>query len=351
MESLLNSIDRVLAELSYAPVFGSTAFVVSGWPWYGDAADWPLGVLESEVLASGKGRCRAAAADMRVAMRTEQARQRRAQQSEEAKQAIWALRRAQRADQPDEAKQAALAARREQYATQPRSAVQAASARRKEQRAARRCASLAHQRVEAAHVDVQQQVHDAECARVDSLLTEPSLDPSTWKAPRPDLASDVKDAYRFSQFMQEHLPLHVCAVCGVYHGAADVVRQSTHGLPMALLRRDGPQTDQLPRSGLTVCRIGGVDYCLAHEGVVGAAAPTFVLLEPAYKLVRAAVFDEQHVDLNVCKEHCLSFLQKNKVPRHSFVAFDAGRVPDVPNLVPLSPLEELIVSPLRVYPQ
>jgi hypothetical protein len=213
------------------------------------------------------------------------------------------------------------------------------------QRAARR--SL-QQHARAAQIDVQQQVQDAECARVDPLLAEPSLDPSTWKAPRPDLASDIKDAYRFSQYMQDHLPLHVCAVCGAYHGAAEVVRQSTQGLPMELLRRDGPQTDELPRSGLTVCRIGGVDYCLAHEGVLGGAAPTFVLLEPAYKLVRAAVFDQQHVDLHVCKDNCLAALQRNKVPRYLYVSFDAGRVPDVPNLLPLSPVEELMVAPLRV---
>jgi hypothetical protein len=145
--------------------------------------------------------------------------------------------------------------------------------------------------------------------------------------------------------MQQHLPLYVCGVCGVYHGAADVVRQSTQGLPMELLRRGGPQTDELPRSGLTVCQIGGVEYCLAHEGVLSAVAPTFVLLEPAYKLVRAAVYDEQHVDLHLCKEHCLLALQRKRVPRHSFVAFDAGRLPDVPHLLPVSPVEELIVAP------
>jgi hypothetical protein len=148
--------------------------------------------------------------------------------------------------------------------------------------------------------------------------------------------------------MQEHLPLHVCAVCGVYYGAADVVRHSTQGLPMELLRRDGPQTDQLPRSGLTVCRIGGVDYCLAHEGVLSTIAPTFVVLEPAYKLVRAAVYDQQHVDLHVCKERCLPALKCSTIPRYSLVAFDAGRLPDVPHLLPLSPVEELIVAPLRV---
>jgi hypothetical protein len=82
--------------------------------------------------------------------------------------------------------------------------------------------------------------------------------------------------------------------------------------------------------------------------VLGGAAPTFVLLEPAYKLVRAAVFDQQHVDLHVCKGNCLAALQRNQVPRYSYVSFDAGRVPDVPNLLPLSPVEELIVAPLRV---
>jgi hypothetical protein len=73
-----------------------------------------------------------------------------------------------------------------------------------------------------------------------------------------------------------------------------------------------------------------------------------VVLEPAYKLVRAAVYDQQHVDLHVCKERCLPALKRSTVPRYSFVAFDAGRLPDVPHLLPLSPVEELIVAPLRV---
>jgi hypothetical protein len=269
-----------------------------------------------------------------------------------AKQATAAAHREQSAAVPEPlqaaAKHVAAATRKQQRDALPDTAKQAVAVRRRLQHAARRRVSLAQQRTAAAEADVQQQVHDAECARVDPLLTEPTVDPSTWKAPRPDLASDIKDAYRFSQYMQEHLPLHVCAVCGVYHGAADVVRHNTQGLPMDLLRRDGPQTDELPRNGLTVCRIGGVDYCLAHEGVLSAIAPTFVVLEPEYTLVRAAVHEQQHVDLHVCREHCLPALHRSKVPRHSFVAFDAGRLPDVPHLVPLCPVEELIVAPLRV---
>jgi hypothetical protein len=58
-----------------------------------------------------------------------------------------------------------------------------------------------------------------------------------------------------------------------------------------------------------------VDYCLAHEGVLDVAPSSFVLLEPPQNLVRAAVFDQQHVSMNVCKEHCLPALLRNKVPR------------------------------------
>jgi hypothetical protein len=118
------------------------------------------------------------------------------------------------------------------------------------------------------------------------------------------------------------------------------VRAGTQDLPMNLLRCDGPVSEQQPRGGLTrhrtVCRIGGVDYCLAHEGVLDIVPSSFVVLEPLHKLVRAAVFDQQHVQMHVCKEHCHPALLRNKVPRQSFVVFDAGRWPDVPDLQPLS---------------
>jgi hypothetical protein len=210
MEDVLRRIDRVLADLSYAPVIGSTAFTVSGWPWYGDAADWHLGVLESQVLVSSNWQ--STAVDTRVAVRTEQARERRAQQSADAKAAGLAKRTAAHAATvADAQRQVALAARR----AEPAAVKQVAAARRKAQRAARR---VFQQRAHAAQADVQQQVQDAECARVDPLLTEPSLDPSTWKAPRPDLASDIKDAYPVTVSRNTckttcHCTCVLCVVC------------------------------------------------------------------------------------------------------------------------------------------
>jgi hypothetical protein len=120
------------------------------------------------------------------------------------------------------AAQAASVARRARRAAQSQAARQALLARRRQRYAAQRERARMQQ-----SVDVQQQVQAAECARVDPLLTEPTMDPKAWKAPRPDLASDVKDAFVFSRYLEEHLPLHVCAVCGVYHGAADLDRKGT----------------------------------------------------------------------------------------------------------------------------
>lgn len=52
---------------------------------------------------------------------------------------------------------------------------------------------------------------------------------------------------------------------------------------------------------------------------------------------------------DVCKGQCLPALRKARAPRYSFVAFDAGLLPQLPDLVPWSPLEELIVAPMRVH--
>ena len=52
--------------------------------------------------------------------------------------------------------------------------------------------------------------------------------------------------------------------------------------------------------------------------------------------------------MSVCADKCLPALKRNNVPRYSLVSFDAGHMPNLRDLVPLSPVEELIVAPLRV---
>ncbi len=188
---------------------------------------------------------------------------------------------------------------------------------------------------------------------VQELVVNPTVDVDTWTAPPGGVEADVKVAAKFSQYMDDHLPLHVCACCGMYRGQAEIEVVSSADArfvqQFAVLRRDGPHTPGLPRVGLTVTRVGGVDYCLAPEGVrCSDGAMTWQELD-GDRHIKVAVCAAQCVAfVNVCRDNCLPHLQRQRVPRYSLVAFDAGRLPDLPHLVPLSPIEELIVAPLRV---
>jgi hypothetical protein len=166
------------------------------------------------------------------------------------------------------------------------------------------------------------------------------------------MSDDVKDAAAMSTYISNHLPVHVCAICGVYRGLADLQRVQATQLPMHLLRADGPGINGRAPAALTLCCIDGIKYCLAHEGVSATAnSPCTFVMSPAPLSVQSAVFacSLAHVSLAVCSQHCLPALLRSKVPRFSLVAFDAGRVPPLPDMLPLSPVEELAIAPLRVH--
>lgn len=63
--------------------------------------------------------------------------------------------------------------------------------------------------------------------------------------------------------MDNNLPLHVCAVCGMYCGKGQMDELQSSNVDfasqMSVLRRDGPRTSKLPRPGLTVTRIDGTN--------------------------------------------------------------------------------------------
>jgi hypothetical protein len=105
--------------------------------------------------------------------------------------------------------------------------------------------------------------------RVSALLVPAAaLDVDAWSASRPSIDDDVRDAAAISTYINDHLPLHVCAVCGVYRGATQVEQLlPASQLPMHLLRVDGPGLNGRPPAGFTVCCIDGVKYCFAPEGV------------------------------------------------------------------------------------
>jgi len=173
-------------------------------------------------------------------------------------------------------------------------------------------------------------VLDSQYQRVSALLCPPEIDVDTWAASRPTMSDDVKDAAAMSTYISNHLPVHVCAICGVYRGLADLHRVQATQLPMHLLRADGPGINGRAPAALTLCCIDGIKYCLAHEGVSATAnSPCTFVMSPAPLSVQSAVFacSLAHVSLAVCSQHCLPALLRSKVPRFSLVAFDAGRVP------------------------
>jgi hypothetical protein len=108
---------------------------------------------------------------------------------------------------------------------------------------------------------------DDQYQRVSGLLVPIALDVDAWSASRPSSDDDVRDAAAISTYINDHLPLHVCAVCGVYRGATQVQQLPASQLPMHLLRVDGPGLNRQAPVGLTVSCIEVVKYCLAPEGV------------------------------------------------------------------------------------
>jgi hypothetical protein len=120
---------------------------------------------------------------------------------------------------------------------------------------------------------------------VSALLCPPALDVSTWVASRPTPSDDVVDAAAFSSYISDHLPLHVCAICGVYRGACELQQMQAAALPMHLLRVDGPGIDGRRPAGLTVCCIDGVKYCLAVEGVSAVVLFGFLIRRCTYDML------------------------------------------------------------------
>jgi len=57
---------------------------------------------------------------------------------------------------------------------------------------------------------------DCQYQRVAALLSPPEIDVGTWVASKPTLSDDVKDAAAITSYINNHIPLHACAVCGVY---------------------------------------------------------------------------------------------------------------------------------------
>lgn len=177
--------------------------------------------------------------------------------------------------------------------------------------------------------------------RVHNLVCPPLVDSHTWTAPSGGWEGDLHDATKIAEYFDQHMPQHVCAVCGVYRGRSDLSVLNLDQAPVHLLLAEKAS------EALTVCRIMGIDYCLAPEGVLCSDKHVEVLHAHKHIDVTVCVDIQDDIKLQFCS-NCLPSLLNDKLPRYSMSAFDAGRVPNIPDLLPLSPIEELIVAPLRV---
>ena len=174
--------------------------------------------------------------------------------------------------------------------------------------------------------------------------------------PRPLPSMTLKDhaaaALRLRQHMDERVPRHRCAVCacmcarGEVHACnASAPKDHRVAIPnIHLLRADGPKTEATPRHGLTTAVLADtfdendafVEYCLWIDDTSTV---------PKDRRPKTDMADGTWV--NVCKE-CMSSLKghsgkKPSVPPRSLVRLDPG----LPDMDLLTPLEALVVAPLR----
>eukprot|EP00878_Enallax_costatus_P013761 GHUV01014392.1.p1 GENE.GHUV01014392.1~~GHUV01014392.1.p1 ORF type:complete len:934 (+),score=171.54 GHUV01014392.1:683-3484(+) len=164
------------------------------------------------------------------------------------------------------------------------------------------------------------------------LIVRPKHQPVRVGSVEDSVVRELQVAKDFQTYMDNNIPTQVCAVCAIYHGKALVKGVSDlAALHLELLRADGPKSSKMPRAGLTVVEIGGVNYCLCPDAVT--RGPAGVVTE-----------------LQLCND-CESSLRKGTVPRTSLVYWDTGPVPkcvDGTDFPRLSIIEELIVSVWRV---
>lgn len=125
-----------------------------------------------------------------------------------------------------------------------------------EQRARCREQDLANSQRECLAVNSESRVDSTAPARakVLNMFSDRSVPVADWTAPQGGCESDLSVAKKLSEYMADHLPLRVCAVCGMYTGVSDI-RQIKSSDPeidyLAVLRKDGPRSECLPRAGLT----------------------------------------------------------------------------------------------------
>ena len=174
-------------------------------------------------------------------------------------------------------------------------------------------------------------------------------------SPRELQSATLKDqaaaGLRLRQHMNEHAPRHRCAVCACMCANAEVQpcnASAPHGhrasIPnLHLLRADGPKSDAIPRDGQTTATLDDAfdeadiqEYCLWVDQ--SSTVP---------KHRRPKTDIDGGTWVNVCKE-CLSALKGRtgkapSVPPRSLARLDPG----LPDMDLLTPLEALVVAPLR----
>ena len=165
------------------------------------------------------------------------------------------------------------------------------------------------------------------------------------------LQDHVAAGLKLRQHMDEHAPRHRCAVCACLCANAEVhacnasAPQGHHAsIPnRQLLRADGAKSDAIPRDGQTTAVLDDAfdeadvqEYCLWIDET--STVP---------KHRRPQTNLEGGTWVNVCKE-CMSALKGHSdkapsVPPRSLARLDPG----LPDMDLLTPLEALVVAPLR----
>jgi hypothetical protein len=155
-----------------------------------------------------------------------------------------------------------------------------------------------------------------------------------------DKTEELLTAWRYREYLEDHKPVHVCAVCACRVGAADVWEEAVpiQKLPgLELLSSDRvrhPPTKQHPRDALTTVEWpagSGRGYCLSPAGVTSARP-------------------DGDPTLRVC-ERCHKKLKNGRVPPRSLVCIDTGPWPcdDVGPLPLMTQVEEALVAPVTVH--
>jgi hypothetical protein len=153
-------------------------------------------------------------------------------------------------------------------------------------------------------------------------------------------------ATAFRSTMDQHMPRHRCAVCACLNPKADTLacnltaaRSSRSAIPnMELLRADYPKSPDAPRDAHTTAIVQRMGKPTSHAYCLWVDSETTVQPEGV---------QPHDTWVNVCKE-CHGALKGTSArspcaPPCSLVRIDPG----INDLPPLTPLEAVIVAPLR----